>query len=359
MPVLPLAQAIASAACCGFALAALIACVCLVPQARADYYRASQEGADALYNPLNSFSHYAFDTLQMPDNFDQHNLGDRFNELFDELGNPDAAIQDEGGWGRFINRQLLPYDSDYARDWPTALPNYALHLFGGGVVYRRDLEYYRAHGYRYPQFAAIATALASELSQEAVEKKTSTDDDPIADFYVFRPLGVWLFADDERAAYIEKHLQPEVWPHLIFYDPSSDTLRNAGINYVVRPQFLSFDSTEFFVYMGMNSLVGLSHSLSGGNTLSWGAGIALTRIYYRSGVLRYESRPSLGVFGDRDGNLLWSVIYNGTEALKLRVNVYPWKSQTIKFGLGLGVTDDDRAWLGFTLNMPMGLGRQF
>jgi hypothetical protein len=336
-----------------------IAALGLPQTLHADYYRPANTGADALYTPLNSFSHYTFDTLQLPDNFDQHNIDHRFSTLFDNLTHPDAAINSEGGWGRFINRQILPYDTEHSSDWPTALPNYALHLFGGGIVYRRDLEYYRAHQYAHPLWAAVGTAMAAELAQEAIEKKTSAADDPVADVFIFRPLGIWLFSDDQRAEYIEKNLKPAVWPHLILYDPSNDQLRNTGISYVVRPQLLSHGNTELFAYMGMNNLVGLSHTQASGNTLSWGVGAAITRIAFPNGELNYKTRPSVGLFGDRNGNLLWSAIYNGTEDLKLRVNIYPWQNQPIKFGVALGVTDDQRGWLGVTLNMPLGLGAGF
>ncbi|MBU2885297.1 hypothetical protein KO507_05915 [Gilvimarinus agarilyticus] len=326
---------------------------------QADYYQPSAVGSDALYTPLNSFSHYTFDTLQLPRNFDQHNLDDRFQTLFDNLSEPGRSIDNEGGWGRFINRQVLPYDTEYVSDWPTMLPNYALHLFGGGLVYRRDLEYFRAKDYSYPQLAAVGTAILSELAQEAVEKKTTTEDDPVADFYIFRPLGLWLFADDGRAKTIEKWLKPAIWPHQLMYNPSTDKLRNAGISYVIRPQLLSSDNTELFMYMGMNNMAGLSHTLSNGQTISWGVGVAMTRIYYKNDELAYNTRPSAGIFADRNGNLLWSAIYNGTEDLKLRVNIYPWQRQSFKFGIALGITDDQHGWFGATLNMPFGIAGNF
>lgn len=342
-------------------LAAFIAGLMLFfsPVLQADYYRPGQVGSDAVYTPLNSFSHYIFDTLQLSRNFDQYHLDQRLDTLSDNLFHPNESVESEGGWGRFINRQVFPYDTNHANDWPTMLPNYALHLFGGGAVYRRDLEYYRAHGYSHPQWAAIGTAMVAELMQEAFEKKTSTPDDPVADVYIFRPLGIWLFSDDDRARYIEKQLKPAVWPNLLYYDPNDDKFRNVGVNYVVRPQFINEGETKPFIYMGMNNLVGLSHPLPSGDTLSWGAGVAITRIFYSNGELNYNTRPSVGLFRDRNGSLLWSAIYNGTENLKLRVNIYPWQRQGLKFGLALGITDDQRGWLAATLNMPFGLGGQF
>ncbi len=325
---------------------------------QADYYRPADEGSDALYTPLSSFFHYGFDTLQLPDNFDHKDMDRRASTVFDELRNPDRAIRSEGGYRLFVNRQIFPVDSDHAEEWPTMLPNYFLHLFGGGLVYRRDLEYFRAHDYERPQLSAIVLAMTVELMQEIFEKKSTTSDDAIADFYLFRPLGIWLFSDDRRAEYIGRHLRPSIWPHLMYYDPTVERFRNAGISYVVRPRFLSSDNTQAFAYFGMNNLFGLSHCNSEDECLSWGVGAAVTSLQSGGGELSYDVRTSLGIFHDRRGSLLWSLILNGTEDLKLRANVYPLKNTRFKLGYAFGITDEYRGYLGVTLNTPVGVGWQ-
>jgi hypothetical protein len=323
------------------------------------YYRETDIGSDAFYTPLNGFSHYVFDSLQLSENFDQEDFDERLDTVLDFLSHPGEAIDNEGGSSRFINREIFPIDSDYSSDWPTMLPNYFLHLLGGGMVYRRDLEYFREHDYEYPQLAAVSLAMTAELIQEAFERKTTSDSDAVADFYIFRPLGIWLFASDERAAYIKEKLDPAIWPHLLYYDPENEQFSNAGLNYALRLQPISDSGARPFLYLGMNALLGLAHNRGEDDHLSWGLGYAVESIDSNGETLEYELRPSCGLFYDRGDSLLWSAIINGTENLKLRANIYPLRPTAIQLGFAFGITDEDEPFLGVTLNMPFGVGKHF
>lgn len=325
----------------------------------ASFYTPQNVGSEALYNPLSSAIDYSLDTLQMPNTFDHHDFDDRADKVVDELLNPDSAINSEGGFERFVNRQIFPINTDHADEWPTMLPNYFLHLLGGGMVYRRDLEYFRYHGYARPQGMAIGIAMTAEFVQEVFEKRSTTAEDAIADILIFRPLGIWLFADDTRAAYIENKLQPAIWPNLVFYDPAREQFRNAGVSYVLRPQLFESDTVEPFVYTGLTTLFGLSHRYQDEDKLSWGIGAALTYVDPDKSRLNYKARPSAGLFYDRQGSLLWSVVINGTESLKIRGNLYPLQEFPVKAGISAGLTDDDEVYLGLTFGLPIGLGGNF
>lgn len=331
--------------------------LCLfAPAVHAQYYREASIGSDAFYNPLNAFSHYVFDTLQLSENFDQENFGGRYDTVTDNLAHPRRAIDNEGGFRRFVNRQIAPVDADHSDEWPTMLPNYALHLLGGGMVYRRDLEYFQAHDYEHPYAYSITLAMTAELVQEVFEKKSTSDDDEVADFYIFRPLGIWLYSDDDRAAYIKETLDPAIWPHLLFYEPERETFSNVGISYVARLQPVFGMESRPFVYYGMNTLVGLTHDRGALDHISWGIGGAMKSLDRSNDELDFELRPSFGLFYDRDSSLLWSVILNGTEEMKVRANAYPWKPGPWQMGVGFGLTDDDEVFLGLSLDMPFGLG---
>jgi hypothetical protein len=323
------------------------------------YYRDSAVGSDAFYNPLNAFSHYIFDTLQLSENFDQENFSERYETVIDNLTHPRRAINNEGGFTRFVNRQIFPVDSEHSDEWVTMLPNYFLHLFGGGMVYRRDLEYFREHDYRYPQTYSITLAMFAEFVQEVFEKKTTADDDEIADFYIFRPLGIWLFSDDDRATYIKEKLDPAIWPYLLYYDPANEQYSNVGISYVVRFGTIGNSRARPFMYFGLNTLLGLTHARGELDHISWGLGYAIESLDGTGRTLNYELRPSFGLFYDRDSSLLWSVILNGTENLKVRANIYPWTPSRFQTGFALGLSDDDEFYFGLSLNMPFGIGGRF
>lgn len=57
-------------------------------------------------------------------------------------------------------------------------------------------------------------------------------------------------------------------------------------------------------------------------------------------------------------SLLWSVIVNGTEQLRLRANIYPdalWSARN-KVGAFVGVADEGKPALGIQFVWPVGVG---
>ena len=81
----------------------------------------------------------SFDSLQVPQSFDDRDLDDRFYRTWRSLRDPLRTIERTGGYGRFINRQVLPINPAHPEESLETVPNYALHLVGGGLVYRCGL----------------------------------------------------------------------------------------------------------------------------------------------------------------------------------------------------------------------------
>lgn len=320
------------------------------------FYHPKSYGSEAFYNPLNTLFAYSLDTVQLTDDFDTHDFSGRWDTVMDHLTHPGEAIDEEGGTRAFINRQIFPMRGGDTSERYAMIPNYFLHLFGGGMVYRKDAEYFQQRGWPLPRLCSATLAMAGEVIQEVIEKKSTTADDEVADVLIFRPLGILLFSSDTVAGFVETHLSPAIWPHLLLYDINDETFLNAGINYVIRPNWFKMESLRFFTFMGMNNLIGLSHRVGQNRWLSWGLGLATRRVDF-SHDIPAEFRFSGGVFYDRNNSLMWSAIVNGTENLKVRVNVYPldrpvWNA----LGFFAGVTDDRDLALGMTLNIPFGVG---
>lgn len=320
-----------------------------------EYYRPQTVGSESLYNPASAFFDYTLDTLQLPANFDTDNFGDNLDQAWEQLMHPKRSIDNEGGFQRFVNREIFPIDSEYRRDSFAALPNYGLHLLGGGMVYRRDVEWFEARGYRYPRLAATGLAMVSEVLQEALEVQNTTDSDPVADVYLFRPLGILLFSQDRIAHYIQEKLDPAIWPAISAWDLSSEKFTNTGISYVYRPPGLTIKNARLFVYTGLNNMLGLSHPLASGNSLSWGVGAAVQEIVRQRNV-QADLRPSAGLFLDRDKSLLASIVYNDAGTTRLRVNLYPGALASIRdVGLFLSFDDDWAVSAGLVYRMPIGI----
>ena len=320
------------------------------------YYQPRTYGSDSLYSPLSNFLSYTFDTLQIPENFGTDNFSQHSQTVLDHLGDPGGAIDNEGGFNRFVNRQIFPIDSDHASESFSALPNYALHLLGGGMVYRKDLEWFRAHDYKYATTSAVVLAMTAEYLQEALEKQTTTDEDEVADFYIFRPLGILLFHNDVVANFVMEYFDPAIWPSLQVYDLSEDRINNTGIHYIYRPTFFEILGARLFIYTGLNNMFGLSHGINNGESFSWAIGKSTQRIDFDL-AQQAELKTSAGLFYDKNKSLLASLVINDTGGNRFRFNWYPTnKSIPGKLGYFVSQHENDNWSAGVVYKIQFGIG---
>lgn len=319
------------------------------------YYQQRDYGSDAFYDPASNFLSYSLDTLQVRQSFSTDNFRDNLDAVFDQLRHPRRAIDNEGGFNRFVNRNIFPVDSKNSNDSYAILPNYALHLVGGGMAYRKDLEWFRDNDYEYATTYAITLAMVAEVIQEAFEQQTTPDDDAIADVYIFRPIGIWLFHDDAFANAFMDIFDPAIWPSLQAFDVSNDELINTGINYVYRPPALAWNGTRAFIFSGVNTLLGMSHSIDEEHAFSWGVGYAVRSIDPNRSQ-QAELDASVGFFYDRNKSLLLSLVINDTGGDHFRFNYFPdnrsWNPNT---GLFIRRNIDDSWSAGLLYRFGFGL----
>jgi hypothetical protein len=321
------------------------------------FYRGQPYGSEAHFNPLTSFINYALDPLQVPESFDDDHFGSRLDEVLGNLIDPVDAIEEEGGFKAFVNRQILPIDPGALDDSLEMIPNYALHLLGGGLVYRKNVEWFQAHGYRYPRAYAALTGTLAEILQEVLEKRSTSSDDEVADVYLFRPAGMLLFNWDAFARFAAHTLRLVEWPYQPMIDPARASFTNAGQSYAARPTFFGAGAHLPFVYFGLTTLFGMSHRTGAADAVSWGVGAAIVD----ADPNEVRMRTSGGLFYDRDDSLLGSLIVNGTDGLRARLNLYSGALLPSRWwspGLYVGVADDGDVVGGVALRvLPLGLAR--
>jgi hypothetical protein len=295
------------------------------------FYRGYDYGSESQFNPITSFITYSFDTLQVPKSFGIDNWGSQRDAVQTDLAHPGRAIDQQGGRKAFVNRQILPIDLN-TTDW---IPNYALHVLGGGMVYRKNAEWFEAQGYAYPRLYAATLVTAAELVQEVVEKKSTLSDDEVADVYIFTPAGILLYSWDPFARFAADTLRLAEWPYQPMFNPNRRKLTNVGENFIARPAMFGSDAPRPFVYFGITTLLGASHAVNETDSFSWGVGPAVEQ------AQPLELRTSAGIFYDRNDSLLASLIVNGTENLAVRLNIYPgviarreWWSPGVFVGIG-------------------------
>lgn len=320
------------------------------------YYSAKDYGSDSLYDPFGNFLSYSLDSLQVPDSFGTENFRDNLDTVLSSLTHPTSTIDNEDGFNRFFNREIFPVDSEYSDESWAILPNYGLHLLGGGMVFRKDLEYLRAHDVDNAMLYSVTLAMTAELIQETIELKTTKPDDAIADIYLFRPIGIWLFANDDVANFVMETFDPAIWPYLQAFDFSNDQFVNTGISYMYRPPATEFMNTRLFIFTGLNTQIGFSHRISETDWLSWGIGQSTQYIDF-SQSKQAELDTSFGLFYDRNKSLLWSLTLNDTGGTRYRFNLFPTNKNTFgKFGYFVTENNNGDLSLGILYKIQIGIG---
>lgn len=321
------------------------------------FYKPLTYGSDSQFNPISSFINYSLDPLQVPASFEDDHFGSRAETVWKNLTDPASAIREEGGFRNFVNRQIFPVGPDFG-DSIEIIPNYFLHFLGGGMVYRKNAEWFEAHGFRYPRALAATLSMASEFVHEVVEKKTTAPDDEVGDFFFMRPLGIVLFSWDPFARFASEKLGMLEWPYQPMFSPRHGEFMNVGESWVMRPALFGTEKHKPFLYYGMTTLLGVSHRINNSDSISWGVGPAVRE----ADPDDFKYRVGGGVFYDRNGSLLASLLVNGTESLAARLNIYPGALVRSRWfpGIYLGVSDHSEVSVGITWRIfPLGLSDRF
>lgn len=326
------------------------------------FYKGRDFGSESLYNPLWVVVNRGFDVLQVRAGnrsvHDRAYLVDVRNVL-ESVASPFSAIEDYG-WGRFAREELLPlsFTSATAR-W---VPNYTLHLLGGGQSYAELREWYEAHdaGPVAATAFSIATVYTGALVNEAIENKgaRAANADAVADLWVFDLLGVALFSVAPVRRFFAKTLHMVDWslqPALVF--PRGD-LYNAGNYYAYKLELPFAPRVRLFGYMGFATMGGLSVLTSRGYSISAAAGGRVGTFDYTESGVAITTRPTGAVFVDRDDSLLLKVQVAAEQHYLLDVNVYPnaFRGFFGGFGFFSWIGRDGRWVSGLSYAKGLGVG---
>ena len=202
------------------------------------FYRGRTYGSELSFRPGTAILHSGYFNFQIDNRGDDPfalPYGAGLENVARNLADPIEAIN-RFGWERFLTTEILPNPSRNSGQW---VPNYFGHVLGEGLVYRYLAEWYDYHGYPHPRLLGVLTMSAGALLNEVVENGAyqGANVDPIADFYIFNPLGVLVFSSDRIVRFLSGPLHMTYWPRQAAYDPFVRSLENVGYRTVfkVRP----------------------------------------------------------------------------------------------------------------------------
>src|SRR5688500_4154554 len=136
---------------------------------KAYWYNSRPYGSERTVHPLTSILNNGYDQIRTgPDrrifewDYDKGLTG-----VWQSTFHAQRVVR-QFGTRNWVRYELLPLSlkAGGGGQW---VPNYQLHLFGGGVTYVRLIGYFEQHGWKYPRVAAGLTAMTGHVVNEAVE----------------------------------------------------------------------------------------------------------------------------------------------------------------------------------------------
>lgn len=327
------------------------------------FWRPVSYGSLSMLTPWNVVLNSSYDILQL-DGQDRRIFklpyGAGLKNVLRNITAPGAAISDYGWWN-VISREVLPLNVEPSKaQW---LPNWQLHLIGGGMTWRAMLEWFEYHKTPLPEVGAGLTLLTYHMINEAVENDTHEgyNVDPIVDILLFDIAGVLLFSNDDVARFFARDLRMADWSMQAALSVNDGRLVNNGQYFSVRwnPGFMG--QTSLFYLFGMSNIAGISVPLGNGDEISFGAGARGKNLYdidrrrwIKSLVLVWAG----GIYWDREGSLMASLQMSGQQDQTVTANIYPGVVDVEPFGLGLFASwGNTGGWsAGITLRATPGLG---
>ena len=324
------------------------------------FYTHPDYGSQSTFNPLSVVLNGGYDVVQtgMYDSYlFRVPYWASIKNVLENLGHPLRQIS-RHGWGAFLSTEVFPtslktYRCQY-------LPNYTLHVLGGGATYRMLCEWNAAHDVPYPKISAIAFATAYNFLNEVIENGpyTGVNVDPIADMWIFNPLGMLLYSSDKVARFFSASVQVSDWSSMPFIDPIRGKIDNVSQNWAIKIP-LPVERTRLFVYLGMSEVAGLSYNVKKDYSVSGGGGFSVGDIVEADSgeatgrVMTIKYSWNAGLFIDKDNSLLFSLLLSNSRTYKARANLYPlpdFHFGKFRPGFFTAIGRDNDAVFGITAN---------
>lgn len=325
-------------------------------------------GSDSEFNPIQATIHLSYDILRNASYQDspfKMAYATGFGNVAKNLAHPFDAIEKSGGAAEFIGREVFPIKG-ISPNYGQWVPNYTLHVLGEGMVYRKLWSWYESRNVPVPWLFGLLNTAAAQFINEAAENSTfrGPNTDPVADVWIFNPIGYALFSIDPVARFFANTVRINFWPHQATFDVVHLKLLNTGGNYSFKIP-LPYTKLKFFYYTGTDGLGGLSIPTERGDSFSFAVGTHLYTMraqYTEQGgriILPDDLEFCFGAFWDRNESLMSSLQLIGPRHPSVLLNVYPGLLSVAGFRFGVYAAGGyyDGAALGLSISwLPVGPG---
>jgi hypothetical protein len=330
---------------------------------KAYWYNSRPYGSERTVHPLTSILNNGYDQIRTGPNREifEFDYDRGITGVWQSTIHGQRLVRQYGtrNWIRF---ELLPLSlkAGGGGQW---VPNYQLHLFGGGVTYVRLIGYFEQHGWKYPRVAAGVTSMAGHVINEVIENgQPSGSVDAMTDLLIFDPASIILWNSDRVQRFVGERVEITEWagqPSLTF---PGETLENAFQTTMVRVRLPRTKNWRAFTTMGGSYVGGVSRRRGEDYWYSLGFGWDARSnpiVDPVTGRRSVELVPNAAFFVDRQGSLLLSVVKGSGLDGGMVVNLYPGIARSKNMpGLWAHFLEDNRGVrLGLTSPWGIGIGR--
>lgn len=295
---------------------------------KAHYYQDRQYGTEAQFNPLAAILNNGYDQIRTyPDRRAfEFDYGTAALGSWNSIARAGELLREYGTWN-WVRYELLPLSGvrNGGSQW---WPNYQLHLFAGGVTYVRLIAWYEQRGYKHPRTNAAITSYAGHVLNEMIENSTYRGGtvDGMTDLLIFDPAAILLWNSTKVQRFVGTRLELTEWPGQPTLANPGGTIENTYQTTMVRARLPKTKNWRIFTTMGGSYLGGLSRRTGDSTWLSLGLGSDAQSnaiVDSLTGRKTVELLANAGLFIDRGGSLLGSVVLKSGYDAAATVNVYP------------------------------------
>ena len=320
------------------------------------FYTGKDYGSESYLSPLTQILNGGMDMLQTT-NYDntikQLELAQGFKTFFRSVTHPKAAIE-RIGFKKFADSELIPFGfSKTTSQW---IPNYGLHLLGGGMEYARMTDYYSYHNFKNPRLWAALTQITEQALNESVEMRGQKQLSfaTVADFYFFNLPGMVLFSFENVQKLFSGPVKLTSWLGQASYSPVYHSIRNTGQYYTIKIQPDFIGPISFLYYMGAGWLSGLGVDYKGITySLAYGNKTEEVYIVDKENDIEYiKLTPSVAFFIDKNNSLLLSLVVTTHKVYQenIRLDIYPGVLKFKKYSIGVwtNLSFEHESFMGIT-----------
>jgi len=332
-----------------------------VPSEGPYFYRGTGVGSDATAGPFDVLLNKGFATAQWEGfgrNIFTHEYA--WSASLRSMTHLNESMENSGGWGATLRTHVLAGSESGWKTW-SWVPNYYGHVIEGGIAYRRLKEWAEAQGIGHAGlFAGLTTWTAAFINESYENPGGEPHGGTTLDLLFFDLGGILLFDTDLVSRFFAQKLGANVWPTQASILLNDGRLMNNGHHLVMKWGFPQIsDRIAFFFKGGVGFAFGPAIRIGDGLDLNVGGGYE-SQIRFIDPVTRDERaefKPAAGVWLDRRGVLLASVLFEPHTDRVLGLNVYPGVVPMMRGGgAWVNVLRGGHVAFGLTYKKAMGLG---